>query len=122
MLFQLETLETNCLAIGKLWPKLFLGSSIPPKVDVLVFVVPKFARKWGTLGGLAEERIEALHQTFNRFDRVLACIPNKGKADVIAMKRVRALKVAKAKVGNISMPRKRIWKNIKKRQERYRKK
>ena len=39
------------MAVGTLWPKIFAGSSIKPKLDVLIFVVPAFARKWGTLGG-----------------------------------------------------------------------
>ena len=59
---QIETLKVSCHAIGKLWPQVFPGSSIPPKIDVLVFVVPEFAERWGTLGGHGEERIEALHQ------------------------------------------------------------
>ena len=62
ILFQLETLEADCTAIGSLWPKLFFGSSIKPKIDVLVFVVPVFARLWGTIGGLAEDR-QGCHRT-----------------------------------------------------------
>lgn len=60
--FQLDTVDAQCLNIGKLWPRLFLGSTIPPKIDALVFHVPRFARKWGTVGGLGEDRIEAIHQ------------------------------------------------------------
>ena len=29
--------------------------------DDLIFVVPKFARRWNTIGGLREEKIEAFH-------------------------------------------------------------
>ena len=49
--FQLDTLDEDCNAIGSLWPKLFIGSTIKPKIDDIVFVVPIFARIWGTLGG-----------------------------------------------------------------------
>ena len=49
---QLDILEKDCHAMGTIWPTVFPGSTIKPKVDLLVFVVPKFARKWGTLGGL----------------------------------------------------------------------
>ena len=28
-------------------------------IDDLIFVVPRFARKWNTIGGLREEKIEA---------------------------------------------------------------
>lgn len=52
MYLQLDILEKDCHAMGTIWPTVFPGSTIKPKVDLLVFVVPKFARKWGTLGGL----------------------------------------------------------------------
>jgi hypothetical protein len=106
----LDTLEENAIKLGKLWPKLFAGSSIPPKVDVLIFVVPAFARKWGTVGGLGEQRLEALHQVFNAFDRVLVCQRHKGKAYALSMKRVHSHQVGVRKVGHLSRPRPRKFK------------
>ena len=103
--FQLDILEENATKLGQLWPKLFVGSSIPPKVDVLIFVVPAFARKWNTVGGLGEQRLEALHQVFNAFDRVLVCQRHKGKTYALAMKRVHAHQVGVRKVGHLSRPR-----------------
>lgn len=45
-----------------------MGSTIKPKIDVLVFVVPQFARKWGTVGGMGKDKIETQHQKFNAYD------------------------------------------------------
>jgi hypothetical protein len=105
--FQLDALETGCLSIGRLWPQLFLGSTIKPKIDVLVFVVPTFARRWGTVGGVGEERVEALHQTYNVYARIYAPMRKRGEALVRAMKSEKIMKA----VGNVSKPRKRVWKN-----------
>ena len=51
--------------IGVLYPK-FLKRSIPSKVDDLIFVIPEFAKRFKTLGGLREEDIERLHNETNR--------------------------------------------------------
>ena len=78
---------------------------------MLVFVVPAFARKWKTVGGLGEQRIEALHQIFNVFDRVMACQRHKGKAWALAMRRLHSLQVGREKVGHLASPKKRNFKN-----------
>ena len=98
--FQLDTLEADCLAMGVLWPTVFAGSSIKPKMDLLIFVVPTFARKWQTVGGVGEERLEAAHQIYNAHGHILAPMRNKGDMLVLAMKREAMLR----EVGNCSIP------------------
>ena len=55
---ELDLVDFCCEKIGEIYPRNF-KSSIPPKLDDLIFVVPKFARKWNTIGGLREEKVEA---------------------------------------------------------------
>ena len=118
-MLQLVNLETACTKIGELWPRVFPGSTVPPKIDTLVFSVVPFARKWGTLGGVGEERIEAKHQIFNRHERVLAPVRDKGKVAVLTMRRVKALHVAKKKTGGLSDPKKRKWKDEEARKKKF---
>ena len=97
--------------IGELWPRVFPGSTVPPKIDTLVFAVVPFARRWGTLGGVGEERVEAKHQVFNKHERTLAPVRDKGKVAVLSMRRIKALDAAKQKTGGLSKPKKRKWKD-----------
>ena len=70
---ELDQLDVYCEQIGEIYPRNF-KKSIPPKLgeivlsffptmfliiflDDLIFVVPIFARKWNTVGGLREENI-----------------------------------------------------------------
>ena len=72
---ELDEVDFCCEQIGQVYPKYF-KSSIPPKLDDLIFVVPQFARKWNTIGGLREEKIEAFHNTSKWivvFDSFQAC-------------------------------------------------
>ena len=112
-------MEVSCRKIGELWPRVFPGSSVPPKIDTLVFSVVPFARKWGTLGGVGEERIEAKHQTYNRHERVLAPVRDKGKVAVLTMRRVKALHMSKKKTGGLSDPKKRKWKDEEERKKKF---
>ena len=59
---ELDTIDICCAKIGEVYPKYF-KTSITPKLDDLIFVVPQFSRKWNTVGGLREEDIEAFHNT-----------------------------------------------------------
>jgi hypothetical protein len=59
---ELDTIDICCAKIGEVYPKHF-KTSITPKLDDLIFVVPQFSRKWNTVGGLREEDIEAFHNT-----------------------------------------------------------
>jgi hypothetical protein len=78
---------------------------------VLVFIVPVVARRFRTLGALGEERIEGLHQVYNRHGRVLVSMRNKGKAYVVAMQRETVLQAAKARLGNVAAPVSRVFTN-----------
>ena len=117
--FQIADVKDLCNTIGTLWPQLFFGSSVPPKVDALVFVVPEFAAKWSTLGGVGEERGEALHGTYNHHDRVLAPMKNKGKAMGLAMKRENMAAKARKVVGPIHLAAARKYSNPEARAARY---
>ena len=116
---ELVTLESGCRMIGELWPKLFFGSSIPPKIDGLVFAVPEVAKRWGTIGAIAEDKIEVLHKVYNRHERVLATIRDKGKTYEIAMRREKVAKEAKAIVGDIGKPGKRVWSDPEAREKKF---
>ena len=65
--------EEECNKIGVLYPRV-LKRSIPSKVDDLIFIIPKFAKKFKTLGGLREEDVERLHNETNRILTVLASV------------------------------------------------
>ena len=60
---ELDLIDFNCEKLGEVYPKHFKGKTIPPKLDDLIFVVPRFARRWNTVGGLREEKIEAFHNS-----------------------------------------------------------
>ena len=57
---ELDLVDLYCEKLGEIYPRNF-KTSIPPKLDDLIFTVPKFARRWNTIGGLREEKIEAFH-------------------------------------------------------------
>ena len=60
-----SSLKYECTRLGEIFPRVF-KCSLPPKLDTLVFVVPMFAEKWGTVGGLREEGMERLHNLMNQ--------------------------------------------------------
>ena len=117
--FQIADIENLCNTIGSLWPQLFHGSSIPPKVDALVFIVPHFANKWSTLGGVGEEGVERLHRTYNQHGRTLAAMKNKGKAMGLAMRRENVSVKARKVVGHIHLAAARRFSNPEARAARY---
>ena len=70
---EINTIEEKCSLLGAIYPRVF-GGSIVPKLHELTFHVPRFARRWRTVGGMREEGIEALHNICNQHERVLACL------------------------------------------------
>ena len=56
---------------------------------------------------MGEERLEAIHQVFNEYSRILAPMRDKGELLAVGLKREAALKAA----GICTIPRKRKWKN-----------
>jgi hypothetical protein len=63
---KLDKVDFCCEKIGQVYPE-FFKASITPKLDDLIFVVPLFARRWRTVGGLREESIEAFHNSSKKF-------------------------------------------------------
>ena len=68
-----SSLRRCCHQIGILFPK-HLKRSRPSKVDDLIFVIPEFADRWLTHGGLRDEDIERLHNETNRILSALCSI------------------------------------------------
>ena len=68
---ELDRIDACCMKIGEVYPKHF-KASITPKLDDLIFVVPKFARRWTTVGGLREEKIEGFHNTSKYYPSFLS--------------------------------------------------
>jgi hypothetical protein len=73
---EINQVTVDCHLVGELYPKLFKGNSITPKIHDLIFYVPEMARSAGTLGGLHEEGLEAKHPIGNGLKRLLACVRN----------------------------------------------
>ena len=70
---ELVMVESSCLEIGTLYPKVF-GGTVPPKVHDMVFHLPRLARHQGTVGGVREDGLEAKHAIGNGLRRRLACV------------------------------------------------
>ena len=70
---ELDLLESSCLEIGTLQPKVF-GGTVTPKVHDMVFHLPRLARHQGTVGGLQEDSLEVKHAIGNGLRRRLACV------------------------------------------------
>ena len=110
---ELDTLASGCPRLGELWPQLLPGATIPPKLHVITHVVPRVAAKWGTLGALDEERLEAVHGVHNRLERVLVGMRDKGKAFLLAMKRVKVQAAAVKRSGPLCKPQERKFRDPK---------
>ena len=74
---ELDQLEADCHEFGAVYPRVFRGSTIAPKLHELIFYLPEMARAKGTVGGLREEALEATHAQGNRLKRRLACVRRK---------------------------------------------
>ena len=84
---EIEELRKDCTNLGVIFPKVF-KRSIPSKMDDLIFIVPLFAEKFNTLGGLREEDIERLHNEMNQILRVLCSVRDSALKLTLAMERV----------------------------------
>ena len=69
----MDTLESICLEVGMLFPKVFKGT-VTPKIHDLIFHLPRLARHHGTVGGLREDALESKHAIGNSLRRQLACV------------------------------------------------
>ena len=70
---ELDLLETLCLEVGVVFPRVFKGS-VAPKIHYLVFHLPRIARHLGTVGGVREDNLESKHAIGNSLRRRLACV------------------------------------------------
>ena len=70
---ELDLLETLCLEVGVVFPRVFKGS-VAPKIHDLVFHLPRIARHLGTVGGVREDNLESKHAIGNSLRRRLACV------------------------------------------------
>lgn len=71
---EIETFNNLCIAYGKRFPILFPNRNLTRKMHKLIFTVPRFVRKFKTLGKLSEEEGESLHAAVNQELRQLACV------------------------------------------------
>ena len=69
---ELVVVESSCLEIGTLYPRVF-GGTVPPKVHDMVFHLPRLARHQGTVG-VREDGLEAKDAIGNGLRRRLACV------------------------------------------------
>ena len=74
---EVDQLEADCHSFGAVYPRVFRGSTIAPKLHELIFYMPEMARAKGTVGGLREEALEATHAQGNKLKRRLACVRKK---------------------------------------------
>ena len=74
---EVDQLEADCHKFGAVYPRVFRGSTIAPKLHELIFYMPEMARAKGTVGGLREEALEATHAQGNKLKRRLACVRKK---------------------------------------------
>ena len=58
-------LESDCKEFGVVFPQVFRGNTITPKLHELIFYLPEMARAKGTVGGLREEALESKHAIGN---------------------------------------------------------
>ena len=80
---ELQSIETCCHKIGVLYPKTFQPCSITPKIHDLVFHLPRQARHFGTVGGVREDALEAMHANGNELKRRFASV--KSRADKLRL-------------------------------------
>ena len=88
---------------GVLYPRV-LKRSIPSKVDDLIFIIPTFAQKFKTLGGLREEDVERLHNETNRILTVLASVWEQSVKFLLTLERLELKRSSSSTLG-LPMPR-----------------
>ena len=73
---EITILEGNCYMLGERFPLYFPVRNITRKIHELVFNVPRFVKKWRTIGMLSEQEGESKHAAVNAELRSLACVRN----------------------------------------------
>ena len=69
---ELDLLETLCLEVGVVFPRVFKGS-VAHKIHDLVFRL-RIAINLGTVGGVREDNLESKHAIGKSLRRRLACV------------------------------------------------
>ncbi len=71
---EIEDFCQNCYELGDYYCTKFKERSITRKMHILIFHCPQFARRWGTIGLLSEQKLESLHSQANKVERSYAGI------------------------------------------------
>ena len=91
----------KCAQMGEIMPRV-LGGNITPKQHELIHHVPKFARRWRTVGFFREEGMEAKHHEVNGINRVMACMRREEERLSMCLRRVEVRQAQKA--GSLAVP------------------
>ena len=75
---EVKKLTAACIRFGEVYPKTF-KMTIPSKVDDVVFALPEFSKRWGTVGGLCEDEIERCHNVTNQIKAKLCQVKGHGQ-------------------------------------------
>ena len=74
---EIEKLCSMCNEFGLVFPTEFPGKSIKRKMHKLIFNVPKFVRRFRTIGLFSEQEDESKHNAVNQELRTLACVKDR---------------------------------------------
>ena len=84
---EIEKLNDLCINFGNRFPVLFPNRNLTRKMHELIFTVPRFVRKFKTLGKLSEEEGESLHAAVNQELRQLACVRDQSEKIRLVLER-----------------------------------
>ena len=104
----IEEIIKNLFWLGRIFPQ--VAHTILPKVDDLVFHLPKFLRKWKTIGFFNSEDSEKLHQDWKIIERDLAAIRDGPTKLKLIMKRHYLCKLNELNHPDFTLEKKRIFK------------
>ena len=107
---EISDIKMNCIELGKLWPKI-RSSGVTVKVDDIVYHVPIFLKKFGTLGLLSEEDTEVIHKEMNEILRPLSSIRQRGTKLFYGFKRLALKKKNNERDSEFATPTSREFKN-----------
>ena len=71
---EINLFKESCYGLGEYYSKQFPKRNISRKFHILVCHCTEFVDKWRTIGLFSEQKLESLHCTANRFDRLYSGI------------------------------------------------
>ena len=83
---EIEDVLKLCDAFGKTYPVKFHGSSITRKMHNLTHKVPRFVKRWKSVGMFAEQASESTHNAFNQEGRTFTSVKSKSQKLVLLMR------------------------------------